>query len=157
MVRHLAAITVLLAALATAAPARADITAFWGVSPTPVARSVRGFSAGISLVVVGFEFEFARTAEDLDEGAPSLTTGMLNGMVQTPTRMQFYVTAGGGVFRERMLGSGETLFGTNVGGGVKMPLAGPLRLRLDYRIFNLRGEPLYSNPQRFYAGVNLAF
>ena len=26
-----------------------------------------------------------------------------------------------------------------MGGGVKMSLAGPLRLRLDYRVFTLRG------------------
>jgi len=44
-----------------------------------------------------------------------------------------------------------------VGGGVKMSLIGPLRLRLDYRVFTLRGSPLYEKPQRFYAGVNLKF
>lgn len=153
--------TVVPAALAAiflvAAPARADITAFWGFSPTPETRSARGFSAGVNLVVFGFEFEMSNTAEDLVKGAPSLTTGMLNGLVQTPTRVQLYLTAGGGFFRERLAGEGETLVGTNIGGGVKMPLVGPLRLRLDYRVFNLRGSPLYPNPQRFYAGVNLGF
>ena len=29
--------------------------------------------------------------------------------------------------------------GINVGGGVKVNLAGPLRLRFDYRIFTLAG------------------
>jgi hypothetical protein len=82
---------------------------------------------------------------------------MLNGLIQTPTRTQLYLTAGGGVFRERLAGGGETMVGTNIGGGVKLPLAGPLRLRLDYRVFNLRGTPLHATPQRFYAGVNLAF
>lgn len=148
---------VLVTLLGVAAPAHADITAFWGLSPTPDTRSARGFAAGISLVVVGFEFEYSNTAEDLVTGAPGLTTGMLNGLVQTPTSTQFYVTAGGGVFRERLGGQGETLVGTNIGGGVKVNLAGPLRLRLDYRVFNLRGSPLYSTPQRFYAGVTLAF
>lgn len=143
--------------LGVAAPAHADITAFWGLSPTPDTRSARGFAAGISLVVVGFEFEYSNTAEDLVNGAPGLTTGMLNGLVQTPTSTQFYVTAGGGVFRERLGSQGETLVGTNIGGGVKVNIAGPLRLRLDYRIFNLRGSPLYSTPQRFYAGATLAF
>lgn len=147
----------LIAVLVSAAPARADITAFLGLSPTPETRSTRGFSGGVSLVVIGFEFELANTAENLAKGAPSLTTGMLNGLVQTPTRVQLYLTAGGGFFRERLAGEGETLVGTNIGGGVKMPLAGPLRLRLDYRVFNLRGSPLYSTPQRFYAGVNLGF
>jgi len=36
-------------------------------------------------------------------------------------------------------------------------LTGPLRLRFDYRLFNLRGDPLYPKVHRFYAGVNLAF
>ena len=34
---------------------------------------------------------------------------------------------------------------------------GPLRARLDYRVFNLKGEPLHSTVHRLYAGVNLAF
>jgi hypothetical protein len=140
-----------------AAPARADITAFWGVSPTPEARSVRGFSAGLSLVLFGFEFEYANTNEDISAAVPGLLTGMFNGLVQTPTATQFYVTAGGGVFRERLESTGETHVGTNIGGGVKLNLVGPLRLRLDYRIFNFRGEALHARPQRFYAGVNIAF
>ncbi len=143
--------------LLAAVPARADVTAFWGLSPTPETRSVRGFSAGISLVVFGFEFEYANTAEDLTAGVPGLVTGMFNGLVQTPTSTQLYLTAGGGVFRERLEATGETHVGTNIGGGVKLNLVGPLRLRLDYRIFNLRGDALHARPQRFYAGVNLTF
>ena len=34
----------------------------------------------------------------------------------------------------------ETGFGTNVGGGVKIDLVGPLRLRLDYRVFKLTDD-----------------
>jgi opacity protein-like surface antigen len=45
----------------------------------------------------------------------------------------------------------------NVGGGVKINLAGPLRLRLDYRVFTLQGSQRDAKPQRFYAGVNLKF
>ena len=40
---------------------------------------------------------------------------------------------------------------------VFLGLLGPLRARLDYRIFNLRGEPLHPTVQRFYAGLNLKF
>jgi hypothetical protein len=36
-------------------------------------------------------------------------------------------------------------------------LFGPLKARLDYRVFKLRGAPLYSTLHRVYAGVNLAF
>ena len=151
-----AALTVA-ALLLTPATALADVTAFMGATLTPSSRAVRGAAIGLSLLVVGFEFEYASTAEDLAEGSPSLRTGMINGLVQTPTRTQLYVTAGGGFFREALGGGSETGFGTNVGGGVKVGLVGPLRLRLDYRIFNLRGNALYKNPQRFYAGVNLTF
>jgi hypothetical protein len=140
--------------------ASADITAFLGVNPTPVNRAVRGASVGMGLLIVGFEFEYAHTSEDLLENAPSLRTFMFNGLLQTPfpiAGLQFYGTLGGGVFRETLDESSETNFGTNIGGGVKMSLAGPLRLRLDYRVFALRGSPRHSNPQRFYAGINLKF
>lgn len=140
--------------------ASADITAFLGVNPTPVNRAVRGASVGMGLLIVGFEFEYAHTSEDLLESAPSLRTFMFNGLLQTPfpiAGLQFYGTLGGGVFRETLDESSETSFGTNIGGGVKMSLAGPLRLRLDYRVFALRGSPRHSNPQRFYAGINLKF
>lgn len=155
--RFLIALFTAAALVGPSVPAHADITAFLGFSPTPETRAARGFSAGVNLVIFGFEFEYANTAEDRVKGAPSLTTGMINGLVQTPTSTQFYLTAGGGFFRERLAGEGETHVGTNIGGGVKLSLVGPLRLRLDYRVFNLRGSPLYSNPQRFYAGANLAF
>lgn len=140
------------------APAAADVTAFFGFSPTPETRSTRGFAFGINFLVLGFEFEYARTVEQELEGVPGLTTSMVNGLVSTPTSgVQFYATAGAGVYRERVLDETETSVGTNVGGGVKIGLAGPIRLRLDYRVFNLRGSPLYKNPQRFYAGVSMAF
>jgi hypothetical protein len=142
------------------APAAADVTAFLGTNPTPSNRVVTGFSGGFGLVIVGFEFEYARTREDLDELAPSLRTYMFNGLLQTPVPiagMQFYATAGGGVYRETLDDVSETHVGVNVGGGVKMTLAGPLRLRLDYRVFTLQGDPLHSKPQRLYAGLNIKF
>lgn len=140
------------------APAAADITAFWGFSPTPASRSTRGFSVGLSLLIVGFEFEFGNTAASDLKGAPSLSTKMFNGMVQTPTGgTQLYLTAGGGFFTEGYRDRNESSFGTNFGGGIKLKLAGPIRARIDYRIFSLHGDPLYKNPRRFYAGINVAF
>jgi hypothetical protein len=85
---------------------------------------------------------------------------MVNGLLQTPVEiagMQFYGTAGGGVYRESLAEQTETHVGINVGGGVKMRLLGPVRLRLDYRVFTLQGDPRHSKPQRFYAGLNLKF
>lgn len=148
----------ILGVLAPATTAWADITAFFGVTPQPSTRPLRGFSVGLNLLVVGFELDYSNTTERPLEGAPGLTTTMINGLVQTPTsRTQLYLTAGGGFYRERLNNQGETSIGTNIGGGLKIGLAGPLRLRLDYRVFRLRGTPIARTPQRVYAGVNLAF
>lgn len=155
---------IFLAALAllavTAAPARADITAFLGLSPTPERHTVKGVSGGLSLLVVGFEFEYSHLGEDTPEALPGLKTYSGNMLVQTPVEVggaQFYGTAGAGPYQEYLGARKETHVALNFGGGVKVRLAGPLRLRLDYRVFQLKGEPLHSTYQRFYAGANLAF
>ncbi len=152
----------LLFVLALVIPSRAhaDITAFLGVNPTPTNRPVKGFAVGAGLLIVGFEFEYANTSDDEVRLAPKLQTYMFNGLVQTPVPiagMQFYGTAGGGGYRETLFETSETHVGYNIGGGIKMSLAGPLRLRFDYRVFTLKGGPRHSNPQRFYAGINLKF
>ena len=154
--KTISALAILLVS-ALPATASADATAFWGFSPKPATRAAKGFAIGLSLIVVGFEFEYASTSDDLAELAPGLRTGMINGLIQTPTRTQFYLTAGGGFYRETLADESETHVGTNIGGGMKLPLAGPLRLRVDYRVFNLRGNPIHRTPQRFYAGANLTF
>ncbi len=144
----------------TPIPAWADLTAFIGVTPTPVNRPARGFALGVSLLFVGFEVEYSDTAEEASNTAPSLRTGMFNGLVQSPLPLggvQFYATAGLGLYRERQGADQHTNLAGNVGGGVKLTLAGPLRLRLDYRVFTLRGPARVSKPQRIYAGLNLRF
>ena len=146
-----------------AEPARADLTGFVGVNATPVNRGLKGFAIGAGLVIVGFEAEYCDSSEDLSFNAPQLRTFMFNGLLQTPIPIagfQFYGTAGGGIYHESISidpNNSETNFGTNVGGGAKISLAGPLRLRIDYRVFNLHGSPRNSPVQRFYAGINLKF
>jgi opacity protein-like surface antigen len=142
--------------------AAADVTGFIGVNPTPANRPVKGFAVGAGLLIVGFEFEYANTSEDVTQAAPALHTYMFNGLAQTPfaiAGLQPYATIGGGVYHETLSApaASETNVGTNVGGGAKISLAGPLRLRVDYRVFKLRGSPLHSTVQRFYAGINLKF
>jgi hypothetical protein len=144
----------------TASTAFADATVFIGTTTTPSARAVKGFSIGSGFVIVAFEFEYADTSEDLEELAPSLRTGMGNVLLQTPIAIhgfQPYFTTGGGLFRERLGTESETSFGANTGGGVKISLAGPIRARLDYRVFNLKGDPLHSTVHRLYAGLNIKF
>jgi opacity protein-like surface antigen len=146
--------------LALPSTAAADITAFLGVNPTPTNRTAKGFAIGTGLIIVGFEFEYSHSNEDVSESAPSLRTYMFNGLLQTPVPiagMQFYGTAGGGIYRETLNDDSETNVGVNVGGGVKMSLIGPIRLRLDYRVFTLKGDARHSKPQRFYAGINFKF
>jgi hypothetical protein len=147
-------------AVTAASPAFADATAFLGASTTPDSRMVRGFAIGAGLLILGFEFEYASTSEDLTEGAPALRTGVGNVLLQTPFAIfgvQPYVTTGAGLFRETLATHRETGFALNTGGGVKLSLIGPLRLRLDYRVFKLSGDALHSPAHRLYAGINLRF
>jgi opacity protein-like surface antigen len=168
----------LLLVCVAARPAHADLTAFIGGQSNPSTRLTRGVSLGTGFLVVGFESEYAQVSGD-DEClaiagagcAPSVRTLMLNGLVQTPRGIipgaQLYATVGGGYYRVRFesLDRQETGVGTNVGGGVKISLAGPLRVRLDYRIFQLTDEfesqtgdgAFKKTSHRFYAGANIAF
>jgi hypothetical protein len=146
--------------LASTRDASADVTAFIGITPTPQNHTARGFAFGFGLLVIGFEFEYANIGEDEIEALPGLRTGAANVLFQTPIAiygMQFYGTTGGVGYRETLGTRQETHFGTNIGGGAKIRLAGPLRVRLDYRVFRLQGDPLHDTYQRFYAGANLSF
>jgi opacity protein-like surface antigen len=165
----------LLVLLVGPSPARADLTAFIGAQSNPSTRLTKGVSAGSGFLIVGFEGEYAQANGDDVCGplvgsaacAPSVRTVMFNGLVQTPRgilpKIQLYATVGGGYYRIRYesLDLQDSGFGTNLGGGVKIDLVGPLRVRLDYRIFKLTDtfdlEGLDPTSQRFYAGVNLAF
>lgn len=158
MSRPFAALLLAVALLGVATPAHADLTAFLGFSPTPDTHRARGFAVGFGLIVVGFEFEYSSMSEDELELLPSLKTTSGNVLVQTPTPgIQLYGTLGGGLFRERLFERQETSYATNVGGGAKIRLAGPLRARVDYRVFKLTGDPLHDAYHRFYVGANLAF
>lgn len=152
---------VLLACCVAVLPATAfaDATIFLGANTTPSNRTVKGAAIGVTLVIVGFEFEYANTSEDLPNNAPSLNTFMGNALVQTIpiSGLQFYATAGGGAYHERLDTQSTNNVGINLGGGVKLSLLGPVKLRVDYRVFKLSGSPLFNNPKRIYAGLTLTF
>jgi hypothetical protein len=146
--------------LSMPAPARADITAFIGANMTPANRQVRGGAIGFGLLVIGFEGEYAFTPDDPRASAPSLKTGVGNVVLQTPVPffgLQPYFTTGGGFYQEELGLHSDTGFALNSGGGVKVSLVGPLRLRVDYRIFKLGSGALHSPAHRIYAGLNLKF
>jgi hypothetical protein len=148
------------ALLAWPTAAAADLTAFLGLTSTPDVRLARGLAAGGGLVIVAFETELARIGEDTTESRPGLTTVMGNVLIQTPAAIggvQLYGTSGLGVYRERLGEVSETALAANIGGGVKIGVAGPLKLRLDYRLFRLRGSPIHDVYHRAYAGATLGF
>jgi hypothetical protein len=157
--RLLPLVCLLLAAFSC--PASADGTLFLGTITKPTNHATKGFAIGAGFVIVGFEFEYASTKEDPENAAPSLRTGMGNFYLQTPIPIaatKFYWTTGTGAYRER-LGTThqETNLVFNTGGGAKVSLFGPLKVRLDYRVLKLRGSPLFSTVHRLYAGLNLSF
>jgi hypothetical protein len=158
---RLARLLVLLSAmLSVPSIARADATLFIGDATAPTNRTARGFALGAGLLIIGFEFEYNSVVEELADGSPSLRTGMGNVLFQTPfpiLRMQPYFTTGAGVYHESLADISETNFGINNGGGVKISLIGPVRARIDYRVFSLRGSPIEDTVQRWYAGLNLKF
>ena len=141
-----------------AMPASADITAFIGANTTPANRQVRGAAVGAGLLVVAFEFEYADTTDDPAVMAPSLKMGSGNLLLQTPVAffgVQPYFTTGGGLYSETTPTHNDKGIALNTGGGVKISLAGPLRLRVDYRVIRLGSGALYSPAHRIYAGLNL--
>ena len=157
LIRAVAIATLL---IVMASPAFADATIFIGGSGSPSTRQARGFAVGMGLLIVAFEFEYSNVSEDAAEGAPRLRTGMGNVLLQTPIAIsgfQPYFTIGGGGYRETLDTRQETNFGVNTVGGVKISLIGPLRARVDYRVFTLKGSPLYDVVHRFYVGANLKF
>src|SRR5262245_10704555 len=64
MSRPLPALLLATLLVGIASPARADITGFFGMSPSPDTKSAKGFAVGFGLLVVGFEFEYSSIAED---------------------------------------------------------------------------------------------
>jgi len=156
--RPLRATGIALVLLSIAAPARADITAFIGANTTPANRQVRGGAFGFGVLIIGFEGEYAFTPDDPRAAAPSLKTGIGNVVLQSPVPffgIQPYFTTGGGFYQEELGLHSDTGFALNTGGGVKVTLAGPIRLRVDYRVFKLGSGALYSPAHRIYAGLNL--
>jgi opacity protein-like surface antigen len=146
--------------LSAATPAWADVTLFLGANTTPVNRAVRGGAFGAGLLIIGFEGEYASTPDDPKAAAPSLVTGSGNVLIQTPFAvlgLQPYLTTGAGLYREKLATHQDTSFAFNTGGGVKVSLIGPLRLRVDYRAIKLGSDALFSPVHRIYAGLNLKF
>jgi hypothetical protein len=171
MSRALLLIVMVTVSLGITKPASADLTAFIGsTTRSPSHQTVRGAAIGLSLAVVGFEFEYSDTSENAQHSTPALQSSIFNVLVQTPfeiSRLQFYGTIGGGIYRERISDSVDIGFGSNIGAGLKVSLIGPLRARIDYRVFRLGRDsvvclsmncpPANNSTQRVYVGFNVGF
>ena len=160
--RHASFKSLLVAIVLLLAPslAHADATLFIGANTSPANRTAKGFAIGAGLLVVAFEFEYSDTTDDVASAAPSLKTGVGNLLLQTPIAIagfQPYFEIGGGLYHEELSTISNTGFAGNTGGGVKISLIGPIRLRVDYRVFTLRNGALTSPAHRIYAGLNLKF
>ena len=158
------ALAALVLFLLTPARAFADATLFLGANMSPANRTAKGFAVGAGLLFIGFEFEYSDTTDDPASLSPSLKTGMGNLLLQTPGAffgIQPYYTVGAGAYHENLGTNGSiadnTGFGMNTGGGVKISLIGPVRLRVDYRVFSLKQNAYTSPVHRVYAGINLKF
>lgn len=158
------ALTALIAALALTAlarPAGADVTLFVGANTSPGPRALRGIAGGIGLLVVGVEGEYASTVDAPTATTPGSTTATLSGLLQTPggvlAGIQPYVSGGVGLYQEHRGVTSAYAAGTAVGGGAKVRLLGPVRLRVDYRAFRRRSGVDVRVTHRVYAGVNVAF
>jgi hypothetical protein len=152
-------------------PAKADVTVFAGRLASGQPRTVFGGSAGRFYTEnVGFEFEVAVTpgSGSAEQHKYQIFTGNLLIQSSLPRghRPQVYGAIGMGIYGETSSGgggSGEVFIGS-FGGGVKVKLTGPFRVRADYRLFRLGeaadagpGFVLHRHPQRVSVGIGVAF
>ena len=138
----------------------ADLTVFAGIDAS-TSRTAVGAALGLPLEPFGLEFEYARMRGDGVAGRPALQTSLFNLLLGTPVRtgrrVRIYAALGGGAYRERLEEHARTGLAAGAGGGVHLRLAGPFRLRLDYRLLAFRGGALHRRLRRAYAGLDLAF
>lgn len=143
----------------------ADAVAFVGLSSATDGRPHVGAAVGRHRGAVGFEVEYAGSQGEATLTRPALSTVTVNAVVRLPEqnrRVALYATGGVGIYGESLgEGRGSTNGVIGLGGGVLVPLAGVLRLRLDYRLFLLRSSgderPSNSHSHRGYAGLSISF
>jgi len=152
--------------LMTPLSARADATVLVGLTSVDALRPSFGWSFSYRPSAVGVEVEYLSTVPgDYSAG------GIFGSVIVVPgtiSNVQIFVLGGVGVWGEGFDGGKRTgvLSAANVGGGVLVGLGGPVRLRLDYRLFRL-GEvaeaevgaiaPSRKHPQRIAAGLYFDF
>jgi hypothetical protein len=146
-----------------------NMTGFAGVAVASGPHPANGVAVGLKPQPgpVSLEFEYSRSRRDQVAGVLAIETLACNILVQPSrqrSRFQFYGTFGVGLYaplhdpsrrRGGVHQSSEPDSARNIGGGAKVTLAGPLKLRMDYRAFFLAGGE--SNQHRFYVGIVTGF
>lgn len=162
---HLAAVWGVMALTLFAAPAVAQppdspvsITAFGGVArvfglhpATGVAVALKPHPGPVSL-----EFEYSRSRPGPVVSGSGIATFAGNILVQPSrqrSRFQYYGTFGVGLYALMRDYQGSTDSARNIGRGAKVTLAGPWKLRMDYRAFLLAGLGGEHLAHRFYVGI----
>src|SRR5262249_49137925 len=123
---------------AGAMPAAADATAYLGVMTAGGPRLAVGFAYPHSPWMVGYEPGLMTAVGPATSKQSSVGAFSASVIVQPRSTIhgfQLYGPAGFGLYGEVYDhgGSGEVL-ATNIGGGARVGLAGPLKLRLDSRL-----------------------
>jgi hypothetical protein len=150
--------------MAGANPAHADATVLVGLATPSAPHPTIAVSWGVARRMVGFEIEYA-SATRTTGTTPSVGTIGVNLLVQLPEAVngiRWYATGGLGIHAQSWNGGGTYGSSRSIGGGAKVPLAGPLKVRLDYRFFFFSAEeherpPLYFHSHRISGGLTLEF
>jgi hypothetical protein len=110
---------------------------------------------------VSVEVEFTRISDNPSKQVPAIVAISINFLIPVKIRhVRAYGLAGlGGYLLKSPYRTSEPDNAYNFGGGVLLPLAGPAKLRIDYRYFNL--APLEGEYQtklhRLFLGVTAGF
>jgi len=154
------------AAVAQTPTAPVNLTAFAGAAMAPDAHAVSGIGVGVRPQPgpVSIEFEYSGRRIDRTRSVPSIVTFAGNFLVQVPvrqSRFELYAAFGVGFYiLQPDHQSGEDSDSAwNFGGGAKVTLAGPLKLRMDYRVFRLAPIPdrHHSDLRRLSLGIVAGF
>lgn len=161
---------VLIGALIVAVPSgarAADAAVLLGLMTLNGPRPAIGVAIGHAPSVAGFEIEYLAT---LGRGSAdqSVAGGIFGNLIVQPVmigNLQPFAIVGLGIWGETFAdGAGTGVSGAkDIGGGIKVRLADPLKLRLDYRLFLVGSAPDASRlpsttrPQRISAGLHVVF
>lgn len=153
---------VLLGSVMLAAPAQADSTLFMAMTNGGAVPSF-GVTWGAWHAPIGFELELSKSPGATHKRPGAATFGV-NLLVDTPIQIhgaRLYGSAGLGLLG-KWDGSGAEIGGPakNVGGGARIPIAGGILLRLDYRAFFVesgQGDYRPGHARRLAAGISFAF